>query len=91
MLDETDIVLCLADEHKRLILGAYPRYKGKVFLLGEYRRDKPLRKPSVDDPTGRSKWRYSRCFKRIEAEVTRIYKFTLIPIDGTMPMVPVSL
>lgn len=91
MMDEVDVVLCLAEEHKRLILGAYPRFKSKVFLLLEYRREKPGKRLSVDDPTGRAIRHYQKCFKRIEEEVTRVYKLTLTPIEGTMPMVPVSL
>jgi protein-tyrosine-phosphatase len=90
MIEGVDLVLCLAEEHKRLILGAYPRFKGKVFLLMEYHRDKPVKKLSVDDPTGRSTRQYEKCYNRIEEEVTRIYKLTTTPIDGTMPMISVS-
>ena len=80
MIDGVDLVLCLAEEHKRLILGAYPRFKEKVFLLMEYRRDKPAKKLSVDDPTGRSLRRYAKCYARIEEEVTRIHKLLLPPL-----------
>jgi len=41
MIESVDLVLCLAEEYKRLNLGAYRRFKEKVFLLLEYRRDKP--------------------------------------------------
>ena len=87
MIEGVDLVLCLAEEHKRLILGAYPRFKGKVFLLREYHRDKPGKKLSVDDPTGRSLRQYEKCYSRIEEEVTRIYTLTAAPTDGTMPSV----
>jgi protein-tyrosine phosphatase len=90
IIDGVDLVLCLAEEHQRLILGAYPRYKGKVFLLMEYRREKPGKKLSVDDPTGRSMRQYVKCYKKIEEEVTRVYKVTLMPTEGTMPMASVS-
>jgi len=79
MIEAVDLVLCLAEEHKRLILGAYPRFKEKVFLLLEYRREKPGKKLSVDDPTGRSLRHYVKCYKRIEEEVERIHRLTLTP------------
>ncbi len=88
MIEGVDLVLCLAEEHKRLILGAYPRFKEKVFLLLEYRREKPGKKLSVDDPTGRSLRHYEKCYKRIEEEVERIQKLTLMPTEGTMPTAP---
>ncbi len=90
MLEGVDLVLCLAEEHKRLILSAYPRFKGKVFLLVEYRRDKPAKHVSVDDPTGRSKSQYVKCYKRIEEEVARIYPLTAASIDSTLPVTPAT-
>lgn len=91
MIEGVDLVLCLAEEHKRLILGAYPRFKEKVFLLLEYRHDKPVKHLSVDDPTGRALRHYAKCFRKIEEEVTRVYKLTVTPREGTTPMVPASL
>lgn len=91
MIDHSDLVLCMAEDHKRLILSAYPRFKDKVFLLLEYGHALAPSKLSIDDPTGRSMRRYVRCYKKIEEEVTRIYKLTLMPSEGTMPIIPVSL
>lgn len=91
MIDHADLVLCLAEDHKRLILSAYPRFKGKVFLLLEYGQSKAPKKLSIDDPTGRAMRKYEACFKKIEEEVTRVYRLTLTPAEGTMPIIPVSL
>ncbi len=91
MMEGVDLVLCLAEEHKRLILGAYPRFKGKVFLLVEYRRDKPVKHLSVDDPTGRSKSQYVKCYQRIEEEAARIFSLTTAPVEGALPVNSVPL
>lgn len=91
LIDTSDLVLCMAEDHKRLILSAYPRFKNKVFLLLEYGHAKAPRKLSIEDPTGRSLRRYAKCFKKIEEEVTRIYKLSLIPSEGTIPTMAVSL
>lgn len=90
LIDTADIVFCMAEEHKRLILSAFPRFKQKVFLLLEYGLAKPPKKLSIEDPTGRSLGRYEKCLKVIEEEVRRVYKLTLIPSEGTMPIMPLS-
>ena len=72
MLDQSDLVLCLAKNHKQVILSAYPRFKSKVFLLKEFHRQDAVKNPSVDDPIGRPLRRYEQCYKEIEQEVKRI-------------------
>jgi protein-tyrosine-phosphatase len=72
MLEQSSIVLCLAENHKRVILSAYPKFKSKVFLLKQFRRKHPVEKPSVDDPIGRPLRHYEHCFGEIEQEVKRI-------------------
>lgn len=84
MIEGVDVVLCLAEEHKRLILSAYPRFKEKVHLLVEYRRDGRIRNPSVDDPTGRSRRQYLKCYKRIEEESARIVRDLVTQYKGAV-------
>jgi protein-tyrosine-phosphatase len=72
MLDHSNLVLCLAENHKHVILRAYPRCKGKVFLLKQFRRKYPVQEPSVKDPIGRPLNHYEHCYSEIEKEVKRI-------------------
>jgi ribose 5-phosphate isomerase B len=72
MLDQSDVVLCLAEDHKRLILSAYPKLHSKVFLLKQYSRNVSGEELSVTDPIGRPFDHYERCFRTIEEEVKRI-------------------
>lgn len=72
MLERSDIVLCLAENHRQLILGAYPRLESKVFLLKQFRQNHPVENPSVDDPIGRPLSHYERCYSEIEEEVKRV-------------------
>lgn len=90
MIGQSDLVLCMAEDHKRLILSAYPRFKDRVFLLLEYGHQKPPKKLSIDDPTGRSRRKYVKCYAKIEEEIERIHKRMMIPTEGTMPTIAVS-
>ena len=71
-LEQSDLVLCLAENHRRSILSAYPRSASKVFLLKQFRRKQPLKYPSVDDPIGRPLYHYEHCYFQIEEEVRRV-------------------
>jgi protein-tyrosine phosphatase len=72
MLDRSHLVLCLAENHRQSILTAFPKFKTKVFLLKQFRREDPVQNPSVDDPIGQSLKHYERCYVEIEEEVRRI-------------------
>jgi protein-tyrosine phosphatase len=72
MLDRSDLVLCLAENHRQSILSAYPQFESKVFLLKQFRKEPPAKKPSIEDPIGKPRRRYERCFRDIQQEVKRI-------------------
>jgi protein-tyrosine-phosphatase len=72
MIDQCDVVLCLAQDHMQLILSAYPKFHTKVFLLKQFRRSQPAEDPSIRDPIGRPLDHYERCYGEIEEEVKRI-------------------
>ena len=72
ILEKADLVLCLGENHKRIILGAYPGLQNKVFLLKEYGSRTVHGNPSVDDPIGKRKSTYDRCFEEIQREIKRI-------------------
>ena len=35
-LENTDLILCMTEDHKESIIAAFPKYKEKVFTLREY-------------------------------------------------------
>ena len=72
MIDQSDVVLCLAENHQQTILSAYPRLEPKVFLLKKFRQERDVQNPSVDDPIGKPLEHYEHCFEEIEEEVKRI-------------------
>lgn len=73
MVKETDLVLCMAKNHKQSIINAFPELNRNIFLLKEYLREHPVDEPSIKDPTGKSIKYYEICFKEIEKEIKRIY------------------
>ena len=81
MLKETDLILCMANNHKQIIINAFPELNGNIFLLKEYLREHPVDEPSIKDPTGKSKKYYDICFREIEKEIKRI--FPVISADKT--------
>jgi protein-tyrosine-phosphatase len=72
LIKKSDILLCLAEVHKEVILGAYPKYAHKTFLLKEYLCSKPEKPLGIADPYGKSARKYETCFRTIEKEITRI-------------------
>jgi protein-tyrosine phosphatase len=81
MLKETDIILCLAKNHKQSIVNAFPEINKNVFLLKEFYREHPVDDPSIKDPTGKSIKYYEICYKEIEKEMKRI--LPLLIADST--------
>ena len=72
MIQNADLVLCLSENHKKMILGVFPEYDSKVFLLKEYQQPDLPENLSVDDPTGKSKKKYQGCFDELVNEISRI-------------------
>ena len=63
LLDAADVVLVLADEHRRRILEAYPYLAAKVQLLDE--------RGDIPDPIGQNVDVYRSCLKRIQQAVNK--------------------
>lgn len=72
MMDRADVVLCMAQQHKDVIVSAYPSLAGKISLLKEFGKEDESASLSVEDPTGRSFDHYRVCYAEIDQEVSRI-------------------
>ena len=53
----------------------FPKDKHKIILLKEWKRNKPLFKPSVADPIGHNLGFFSDTFTEIHSEIKRILPF----------------
>lgn len=73
LLDQADLILCLAESHKERIIAASPEYEKKVFMLKEYAQVVLPETLSVDDPTGKAKKKYQETFEELYGEILRIY------------------
>ena len=73
LLDQADLILCLAESHKERIVEASPTYEEKVFLLKEYAQVVLPDDLSVNDPTGKAKKEYQKTFEELYGEILRIY------------------
>ncbi|HTY09633.1 MAG TPA: hypothetical protein VMF88_01060 [Bacteroidota bacterium] len=73
MVRDASVILCMAEPHRRIIRGIFPQWERKILLLKEFGLEEAPGQPSVEDPTGKAKKKYEKCFLELEAEITRIF------------------
>jgi protein-tyrosine-phosphatase len=73
MVRDASIILCMAETHRRIIRGIFPQWERKILLLKEFGMAESPQHPSVEDPTGRAKKKYEKCFVELQSEITRIF------------------
>ena len=64
-LENTDLILCMTEDHKESVIAAFPKYKDKVFTLREYVYGEDEPKKSISDPWGYGMQVYETCAKEI--------------------------
>ena len=75
MLEEADLVFCMAERHRRHIVDWFKRMDDKVYLLREFdpeRADSDY--PDVPDPIGLDLDAYRRAFTMIERSMHEVIK-----------------
>lgn len=75
IMEESDLVICMAVNHYEYLRSTFPEYKDKVVLLKEWHRRSKLSNPSVADPIGHDKQFYEQTFDEIQAEIKRILPY----------------
>ena len=75
MVHDASIILCMAETHRRIIRGIFPQWERKILLLKEFGLAAMPHQPSIEDPTGRAKRKYEKCFTELEGEIARIFPF----------------
>ncbi len=73
-LKDADLVLCMAEKHKRDLLAIFPHYKQKIYTLKEFAHPAPPVHRSIDDPYGLKIEAYRRTFQEIAGEVDRFWE-----------------
>jgi predicted ATP-grasp superfamily ATP-dependent carboligase/protein-tyrosine-phosphatase len=60
LVDEAEIILVMEPNQKRQLVNRFPRAKGKTFLLGHFRQERPT--TEIADPYGGSAGEFEQCY-----------------------------
>ena len=75
LVDKSDLILVMAENHYQYLTGKYPQFKDKVHLLKNYMREEPLEDPNVKDPIGGDIEMYEEVFADLQTEIQRVTSF----------------
>jgi protein-tyrosine phosphatase len=73
LIKNSDLVLCMAAEHKNDLNQIFPHFKHKIFTLREYANKSSPKSISIADPYGQSVQRYRETCQLITGEIHRIF------------------
>jgi L-threonylcarbamoyladenylate synthase len=73
IIEDSDLIFCLAMNHLTYLKSHYPNYKNKFFLLKEWKREKRLSNPSIADPIGHDLKFFNETHNEITTELKRIF------------------
>jgi len=68
----TDLILCMALEHKEHLQRLFPTIKDRIYTLKEFAQKQKKVSYTIDDPIGMTLNFYRRIFREIETEMKRI-------------------
>ena len=77
IVDESDIVFCLAQNHYAYLSKKYPADKEKFVLLKQYQNNRMVSIPSIADPIGHNFDFFRDTFNEIRYELKRVLPFLL--------------
>ncbi|MCA9744183.1 low molecular weight protein arginine phosphatase [candidate division KSB1 bacterium] len=78
----SNIIFCMADEHRRYILQHFPAFRDNVFLLRDFAAKEKLGDPDIFDPIGSSVGIYRECCRIIDIELNRILPYLVDLIEA---------
>ncbi|RMD97893.1 MAG: low molecular weight protein arginine phosphatase [Calditrichaeota bacterium] len=81
LVASSDIIFCMAKEHRDYLLRHYPAYRDNVFLLRDFGASDKLEDPDIFDPIGSSISVYRECLRIIESELDRILPYLVDLIE----------
>ena len=77
MVEEASVIFCMAMDHLHYLRKNYPQDRHKLHLLKEWKREKPLAVPSIQDPIGHELKFFENTYNDIFKEIKRIFPFLL--------------
>ena len=75
LVDKSDLILVMAENHYQYLTEKYPQFKDKVHLLKNYMREELLEEPNVTDPIGGDIEMYEEVFADLQTEIQRVTSF----------------
>jgi len=81
ILDEANIIICMAAYHQNILLKNYPEYADKIYILKNMNKEKDLIDPSIADPIGMTEEFYEQIYDQIESELRRILPHLMEKIE----------
>jgi protein-tyrosine-phosphatase len=81
LIADSNIIFCMAEEHRRYILHHFPAYRDNVFLLRDFGAKEKLDDPDIFDPIGSSIGIYRECCRIIDTELNRILPYLVDLIE----------
>jgi L-threonylcarbamoyladenylate synthase len=81
ILDEANIIICMAVYHYNILLRNHPEYSDKIYVLKSMNREENLIDPSIADPIGMSEEFYEQIYVEIETELKRILPYLAEKIE----------
>jgi L-threonylcarbamoyladenylate synthase len=75
IMDEAEIVICMAVNHFDYLRKEFPDQRSKVILLKSWKREISLANPSVADPIGQSESVFRQTYREITIELKRILPY----------------
>lgn len=72
LINQADIVFCMALNHLNYLKARYPNNKEKFVLLREWNREALLSNPSIADPIGHDLDFFRKTYQDIQTEINRI-------------------
>ena len=75
IIEQANMLICLADNHYQYCNQYYPHHMNKVYLLKMLNRQDEIPNTSIADPIGKDKAFYSAVYDEISEEIDRILPF----------------
>jgi len=75
ILDNANLIICMATYHYNLLLKNYPEYADKIYVLKSMNNEENIIDPSIADPIGMSEEFYEQIYLEIETELKRILPY----------------
>ncbi|KAA3619705.1 MAG: low molecular weight protein arginine phosphatase [Calditrichaeota bacterium] len=81
LLKESNLVLCMARNHREYLIERFPHFQDNYFLLKDFAAASKSAAPDIIDPIGATLAGYRECCQIIDEEIERILPVILRFVD----------